>query len=229
MDVNSGVFKAVASKVEKNEEDSQINGSLEDNSQERDSDQEYPIDMEEIKIEPDNNSEIPDEDMIMPGFVTVYVEENNFNQPESVSITTKRDGLKNRNKSNYYKLGQKPYTCDICFSNFSSKAYVNLHKRIHTGQKPYSCEVCSMTFRFRQAFEQHIRIHTNEKPFNCDLCSATFRQRIQLQRHELLAHFRVSSKRQSSTKKAAAKRKTTTKSNKKQVVEMKKEKLAPFN
>ncbi|XP_044585195.1 zinc finger protein 558-like [Cotesia glomerata] len=232
MDVNSGSFEAVACKVEKNKEDTQINENL-DNGQERDSDQEYPIDMEEIKVEPDDtdNTEIPDQDMIIPGFVTVYVEENNFNQPESLSIKTERNGRKNRarNKFNYYKLGQKPYTCDICFSNFSSKTYVNLHKRIHTGQKPYSCKDCSMTFRFRQAFEQHLRIHTNEKPFNCDLCSETFRQRIQLQRHELMVHFRVSSKSQHSNKKAANKRKTTTKKKKKRVVEIKTEKLAPIN
>ncbi|CAG5089597.1 Protein of unknown function [Cotesia congregata] len=95
MDVNSGSFEAVACKVEKNEKDTQINENL-DNGQERDSDQEHPINMEEIKIEPDDtdNTEIPDQDMIIPGMTNIFLNYKIYDTEIRVSSKRKSSNKK---------------------------------------------------------------------------------------------------------------------------------------
>ena len=101
------------------------------------------------------------------------------------SNETNNNGSQNRDES-WIESNQskKQFQCDICLKNFSKKAYLKVHRRVHTGEKPYACEFCEKRFSHRVSLKHHKMIHTGEKPYQCELCNESFRRRQQLVLHQ---------------------------------------------
>ncbi|XP_063837004.1 zinc finger protein 782-like [Ostrinia nubilalis] len=79
----------------------------------------------------------------------------------------------------------KKFVCETCGRVFSRRAYLNLHKRIHTGSKRYSCELCNYKCAQRSSFNVHMRKHTGERPFACDMCPLRCVSSSNLRAHRL--------------------------------------------
>ncbi|XP_019614444.1 PREDICTED: zinc finger protein 239-like [Branchiostoma belcheri] len=69
---------------------------------------------------------------------------------------------------------ERIFPCSFCEKNFTTKAYMNIHMRVHTGDKPYKCQMCDKAFSQHGTLKNHIRTHTGEKPFVCEFCEMSF-------------------------------------------------------
>ncbi|XP_030849667.1 zinc finger protein 724-like [Strongylocentrotus purpuratus] len=79
---------------------------------------------------------------------------------------------------------KKPHVCDQCGKEFTQKAHLTSHKRIHTDEKRYVCDHCGKAFNHMGNLKKHKRIHTGEKPYVCDQCGQEFNRKDVLTAHE---------------------------------------------
>ncbi|CAG5124837.1 unnamed protein product [Candidula unifasciata] len=75
------------------------------------------------------------------------------------------------------------FSCEECGRVYTTKSYLERHKKFHLDLKPYACEVCSK--RFSEAFRlrRHLKVHKGEKPFSCETCLKEFTDFSSLKRH----------------------------------------------
>ncbi|XP_028426640.1 uncharacterized protein LOC114550216 isoform X2 [Perca flavescens] len=66
-----------------------------------------------------------------------------------------------------------PFHCDECEKKYSSRASLNVHRRIHTGETPYLCSHCGRGFRTSNGLNFHVRIHTGDRRYKCPICGKT--------------------------------------------------------
>ena len=76
--------------------------------------------------------------------------------------------------------GKKPFQGEICASNFSRKAHLNIHiQSVHEERKPFQCEICDRSFTQKSHITAHNRLfHGDEKDkkrFKCQICIITLR------------------------------------------------------
>lgn len=50
------------------------------------------------------------------------------------------------------------HTCEICGRAFKKRYDLKRHERMHTGVKPYSCSVCFKQFSRKDNYVTHIRM-----------------------------------------------------------------------
>merc|ERR1719153_76005 len=55
------------------------------------------------------------------------------------------------------------YPCSHCGKEFTKKANMKVHERIHTGEKPYMCNVCGQTFGGASNLYHHKKKHHPEE------------------------------------------------------------------
>ena len=64
----------------------------------------------------------------------------------------------------------KPYTCDVCFRNFTHRHNLNRHKMAHNS-KSHVCKVCGRSFKEEFYLEMHLKIHADENTVECEICN----------------------------------------------------------
>ncbi|CAG5089245.1 Similar to ZNF235: Zinc finger protein 235 (Homo sapiens) [Cotesia congregata] len=132
--------------------------------------QDYPIDIEEVKIESN-------------------VSPKNLNEErpficDSCSMKFLTKGHLKRHMQVH--TDEKQFTCDTCSQQFRQKCNLKLHMQKHSKEKPFKCKVCSAKFGYRRSYEYHMLMHEGVRPYECEYCSSTFRTRNLLKNHVLI-------------------------------------------
>lgn len=77
------------------------------------------------------------------------------------------------------------WECIHCKKRFNSRAKVEDHLNIHSGVRPYKCEICSADFSSKYIYSAHLKIHADRpRQFQCNECNKTFLTSLHLQRHQ---------------------------------------------
>lgn len=81
--------------------------------------------------------------------------------------------------------GKKPYSCDICNKNFTTKWNLNAHRWIHMSRKlkPHKCKLCNAAFVHLTDLQAHERSHSKTRPFSCNHCGKQFIHQYNCIRH----------------------------------------------
>ncbi|CAL4079605.1 unnamed protein product [Meganyctiphanes norvegica] len=81
------------------------------------------------------------------------------------------------------RTGMKPYKCNQCDKDFSTKLNLEEHMSMHTGVRPYSCNHCEMDFPRKNYLKYHMQVHHGEKPYKCNQCDKDFSSKVNLEGH----------------------------------------------
>lgn len=75
-----------------------------------------------------------------------------------------------------------------CGSTLTSRAQIQLHKKIHNSTKFFSCNDCEKVYSHQQSLHNHIKkFHSNVKrPFICSKCNKKFDTEKKLKTHSLI-------------------------------------------
>ncbi|XP_041985499.1 zinc finger protein 492-like isoform X2 [Aricia agestis] len=79
---------------------------------------------------------------------------------------------------------ENPYVCHFCNEKCPHVKALKLHLRTHRG-KQFICDICYKQFSSRANLTQHKKIHTDDNPYTCDICGKAFSRRDHLRRHRL--------------------------------------------
>jgi KRAB domain-containing zinc finger protein len=91
------------------------------------------------------------------------------------------------NLSNHKYVHKPPiYICEVCNKKFSSRSYLNQHKKVHSLDTKLICEVCGKIIYTPFSLKIHMRTHTGEKPFQCAACGRCFIAAARLRKHRLV-------------------------------------------
>ena len=77
---------------------------------------------------------------------------------------------------------QQNFPCDICDRQFSSKAMLLTHIRVHIEEKPFKCKTCDYESTSKGNLKSHIST-VHDKPHKCDICGKSFAYKNSLLYH----------------------------------------------
>lgn len=90
-----------------------------------------------------------------------------------------RDGFRQHiQEAHRCPASEKLYSCTMCDKQFARYFLLGQHMQQHRGGKPYRCEQCARQFSSRVHLEVHKkRRHDGVKPYSCNICGRLFFRR----------------------------------------------------
>jgi len=73
------------------------------------------------------------------------------------------------------------FTCAVCDKRFTTKGYLNVHRKRHTGENLYPCTQCENCFSSRIGLCHHMNIHRGK--YKCTECGRCHQSSRHLARH----------------------------------------------
>ena len=73
------------------------------------------------------------------------------------------------------------FSCEICNKNFHVERLLTIHMRIHN--KTFECKECGKCFDSKRNLKRHTNFHEGIKDFHCDACAKAYSSAISLKRH----------------------------------------------
>ncbi len=86
--------------------------------------------------------------------------------------TNKSILLRNHVRNCHLKIPHQIQICNICGKQYSQKASLNRHLKIHSGVKKHVCNTCGLSFVQKCTLDRHLLTHDGVR-FICPLCSDT--------------------------------------------------------
>lgn len=84
-------------------------------------------------------------------------------------------------------ISSAPYKCPHCQDEFTSKAKLAAHVKVHTIEKPFKCTIqgCEKCFTSEEKLSKHTEMHKNSKQFCCPHknCNRIFLRQTHLRNH----------------------------------------------
>ena len=86
---------------------------------------------------------------------------------------------------NSHQRAKSVHTCTICVppSTFERKDVFNNHLALHEGAKPFTCNICDKNFSSRSNLQSHSRTHDPSSSLQCPTCSKKFNSKKKLNLH----------------------------------------------
>lgn len=90
------------------------------------------------------------------------------NKDFNLLFYSSRNTLEEHNNTH---TGVRPYRCDICGKDFTSKYTFKAHEKVHTNrERNYTCINCGKAFLTEQNLIHHERTHSGLKNYVCQKC-----------------------------------------------------------
>ena len=84
---------------------------------------------------------------------------------------------------------QKPFKCEICNKNFSTKNSQKVHiTRVHEGKKPFTCDTCGKRFADAYDLKKHNSMVHEGVKYSCHICTDTFASKQAVHNHVVVKH-----------------------------------------
>ncbi|KAG8127470.1 hypothetical protein E2320_014393, partial [Naja naja] len=74
-------------------------------------------------------------------------------------------------------------TCSKCGKSFTYRAFLLIHRKLHTGSGSHLCFLCGNSFPGVWSFAKHLRSHPGLRPYKCEECGERFAKGSHLGAH----------------------------------------------
>lgn len=81
-----------------------------------------------------------------------------------------------------------PWICRTCRKTFSSKAYLEAHKKGQTTEKVYMCDIYGKLLWMKFFLPGHNKFHTGERPYVCTKCGKMYFRKPHQNIHKKVHH-----------------------------------------
>ncbi|KAH8258303.1 hypothetical protein KR038_009395 [Drosophila bunnanda] len=179
----------IMSQMDAYENEAQMEGYVEDNSQSVDdnsilNEDYYEVDFDEEDLNEDDFLSLTRDQTASP---LAKRKPGRPRKPDSeLKGKRKEKGVRGKLTKTENQECEQPtsFTCSLCGEVYDKKSLFSAHMMAHTDYKPNQCEICHKAFRQKGELRSHMRRHTGERPYKCAHCDRHFYDRSERIRHE---------------------------------------------